>query len=168
MINAILYTSNTGFTAKYAAILSEKTGLSAYPLKEAAKKIPDGSEIIYMGWLMAGKVSGLKKAMKKYRVKAVAGVGMGGTGTQIDDVKKANLLPENLPVFTLRGGFDLTKLHGIYKFMMSTVKNTMGKKLAEKPDKTPDEEKMLDLLENGGDCVSEENLSEILEWYKHL
>ena len=119
-----------------------------------------------MGWLMAGKVSVLKKAMKKYRVKSVAGVGMGGTGTQINDVKKANLLPESLPVFTLQGGFDITKLHGIYKFMMNTVKNTMGKKLSEKPDKTPDEEKMLDLLENGGDCVSEENLSEILEWYK--
>ena len=29
---AIVYTSNTGFTARYAAMLSEKLGIPAHPL----------------------------------------------------------------------------------------------------------------------------------------
>ena len=33
---AIVYTSQTGFTARYAALLAERTGLPCRPLKEAA------------------------------------------------------------------------------------------------------------------------------------
>lgn len=33
---AIVYTSQTGFTAWYAALLAERTGLPCRPLKEAA------------------------------------------------------------------------------------------------------------------------------------
>ena len=32
---AIVYTSQTGFTARYAALLAERTGLPCRPLKEA-------------------------------------------------------------------------------------------------------------------------------------
>ena len=33
-ISAIVYTSATGFTARYAALLSRQTGLPAYGLRE--------------------------------------------------------------------------------------------------------------------------------------
>lgn len=36
--NAIVYTSNTGFTEQYARLLGEKTGLPVYPLSEAERK----------------------------------------------------------------------------------------------------------------------------------
>ena len=70
-----------------------------------------------------------------------------------------------MPVFVLQGGFDRKRLHGIYKLMMTVMKNTVGKSLARKPDRTPDEDTMLDLLENGGSRVSPENLSSVLDWY---
>lgn len=35
--NAIVYTSNTGFTEQYARLLGEKTGLPVYPLSEAER-----------------------------------------------------------------------------------------------------------------------------------
>lgn len=37
MINAIVYTSNTGYTAQYARLLGEKTGMPVYSLDEAEK-----------------------------------------------------------------------------------------------------------------------------------
>ena len=64
-MKAIVYTSQTGFTRQYAQLLSEKTGVPAYELKEAAGKLPRDSEVFYMGWLMAGSVKGLERAMDR-------------------------------------------------------------------------------------------------------
>ncbi len=36
---AIVYTSNTGYTAAYAKLLGEKTGLLVYPLSEVVKSL---------------------------------------------------------------------------------------------------------------------------------
>jgi len=38
---AIVYTSNTGYTAEYAKILGEKAGLPVYSLDEAEKNVPE-------------------------------------------------------------------------------------------------------------------------------
>lgn len=160
---AIVYTSNTGYTAQYAKLLGEKTGMPVYSLEEAeANNIP----VIYLGWLMAGRVQGYKQAAKRFHICAVCGVGMGATGSQIQDLKKVNSLPDTLPVFTLQGGFDMTKLKGIYKFMMSIMAKTAGKSLAGKKDRTADEDAMLDMLTNGGNKVSADNLKAVLEWYR--
>ena len=40
MIQAIVYTSNTGYTAEYARMLGEKTGLPVLTLNEAKKSLP--------------------------------------------------------------------------------------------------------------------------------
>ena len=164
MIQAIVYTSNTGTTEQYANLIGEKTGLPVYPLDNTAD-IARGAEIIYMGWLMAGSVKGYKKAATLFNICALCGVGMGETGSQITDVRKANSVPEGLPVFTLRGGFDMTKLSGMYRFMMSIMKKTAGKKLSEKTDRTPDEDIMLDMMLHGGSFVSVENAAPVLDWY---
>lgn len=165
-MNAIVYTSNTGFTAQYAGLLGEKLNLPVYSLDTAKKELDAGTEILYLGWLMAGQVKGYKQAAKLYKIAAVCGVGMGAGGSQIKEVRKGNAIPENIPLFTLQGGFVLNKLHGIYKFMMTTMKRTVGKKLAAKQDKTAEEQDMLDLLLHGGSRVSEENLRPVLEWCK--
>ena len=129
------------------------------------RKVSDRS-VIFLGWLMAGKVQGYKKAAKRYNIAAVCGVGMGATGSQLQDVQKANILPPSMPVFTLQGGFDMKRLRGIYKLMMTIMSKTAGKMLSEKKDRTPDEDDMLDLLLNGGNRVSEENLAAVLDWYQ--
>ena len=51
---AIVYTSNTGCTAQYASLLGGETGLRVYPLEDAMKNLPQGSPVIYLGWLAAG------------------------------------------------------------------------------------------------------------------
>ena len=162
--NSIVYTSNTGYTAEYARLLGEKTGLPVYSLAEAEQKLAAGNRVIYLGWLMAGKVQGYKKAAKRYKVQAVCGVGMGGTGSQLQEVRKANAIPEKTPLFTLQGGFDIQKLSGVYKLMMTIMVKTAGKRLAEKQDRTPDEDVMLEMLTQGGSRVSADNLAEVLAW----
>ena len=162
--NSIVYTSNTGYTAEYARLLGEKTGLPVYSLAEAEQKLAAGNRVYYLGWLMAGKVQGYKKAAKRYKVQAVCGVGMGGTGSQLQEVRKANAIPEKTPLFTLQGGFDIQKLSGVYKLMMTIMVRTAGKGLAEKQDRTPDEDVMLEMLNQGGSCVSADNLAEVLAW----
>lgn len=163
--DAIVYTSNTGFTAEYAVMLANKTGLPVYDMAEAKKKLTVGSKMIYLGWLMAGTIQGYKKAASRYRICAVCAVGMGPSGSQMQDVRKNNTIPENTPVFTLQGGFDLERLHGIYKLMMTIMKKTAGKGLADKADRTPEEDAMLDLLTNGGSRVNEENIKSVVAWY---
>ena len=163
-MNAIVYTSNTGFTAQYAGLLGAKRNLPVYSLDAAKRELDAGAEIIYLGWLMAGQVKGYKQAAKLYKIAAVCGVGMGAGGSQIQEIRKQNAISENIPLFTLQGGLELENLHGIYKFMMSIMKRTVGKKLAAKGDKTSDELDMLDLLINSGSRVSEENLRPVLDW----
>ena len=102
-MNAVVYTTNTGSTERYARLLAERTGLPAYSLAEAKKEVSTGAEIVYLGWIMAGSVKGYAAAAKHYKVRAVCAVGMGQTGTQTDSVRKKTAVPTNIPVFTLQG-----------------------------------------------------------------
>lgn len=166
MIRAIIYTSNTGSTAAYAKLLGEQINLPVYPLSEARDRVSAGSGVVYMGWLMAGGIKGYKAAAKRYSICAVCGVGMGRTGTQLDEVRKSNCISSDTPLFTLQGGFDRQKLRGVYRFMMNIMAKTAGKALAEKQNRTSEEDEMLSMMLHGGNRVSIENLSGILEWYR--
>lgn len=160
-MKAIVYTSNTGNTESYAKLLGKKTGLPVYSLKEATKSISKGTSVIYLGWLCANNVKGYKKAEKLFKISAVCGVGLCETGTADDQVRKINNIPSNLPLFTLQGGMDKTKLRGINKFMIKML--TKG--LESKKERSPDEERMLELMNDGKNFVSEENISAVTQWY---
>ena len=164
-MNAIIYTTNTGSAERYALLLAEQTRLPVYSLTEAKKTVSTGAEVIYLGWIMAGSVKGYAEAAKRYRVRAVCGVGMGQTGTQADSVRKKSAISADIPLFTLQGNFDVKKLHGVYRLMMEIMVKTAGKGLAEKEDRTPEEDDMLDMMRCGGERVKEENLSAVLDWY---
>lgn len=155
----VVYTSNTGKTERYAKMFCEKTALSAVKLCDI-KSLKKGEEVIFFGWLFAGVVKGLKKAQKRLNVKAVVGVGLGDTGAQDKSVRETNKIASNVPVFTLQGGMDYEKLHGINKFMIDMLKKMLLNKT-----RTDDEEKMLSLLNVGGDFVCEENLAAVMNWY---
>ena len=164
-MNAIIYTTNTGSTEHYAKLLAQKTGLPVYSLAEAKKRVFAGAEVIYLGWIMAGSVKGYAEAAKRYQVRAVCGVGMGQTGTQTDSVRKKSAVPAGIPLFTLQGNFDVKKLHGIYRLMMEIMVKTAGKGLAEKSDRSMEEDNMLDMMLHGGERVKAEDLRAVLDWY---
>ena len=155
---AIIYSSNTGFTARYAALLSAATGLPAYPLQEAERL--KGARVIYLGWLMAGTVKDLGRARRRYDLAAVIGVGLGAPEAQ--SVRKACRIPEETAVFTLQGGMAHAKLTGVYASMIRTLTTFLQKK----KNRTPDEDEMLRLLMEGGDFVRAENLHPVLAWFE--
>ena len=161
----IVYTSNTGYTEKYAKLLGEQLELPAFSA-EQADSLPEGTEVLYLGWLMAGVVKGYKKAAQRFSVAAVCGVGMGPAGSQDSDVRKNNAIPPEVPVFTLQGGFDRTKLHGIYRFMMGVMIKVMGSSLRKKENRTPEEDAMLEMVTNGGDFVDVRQLDGVIAWYR--
>ena len=49
--------------------------------------------------------------------------------------------------------------------MMTIMIKTAGKGLAEKQDRTPDEDVMLEMMTRGGSRVSAENLADVLDWW---
>lgn len=102
-MDAIVYTSNTGFTEKYAKLLGGKLFLPVYSLEEAKGKLAAGAEIIYLGWLMAGTVKGYKPAVRRYRIRAVGAVGMAATGRTRIRCENLIICREKIPVFTLAG-----------------------------------------------------------------
>ena len=162
-MQAIVYTSNTGHTAAYSKMLGAKIGLPVYALNEAAKKLQKGTEIIYLGWLFANNIKGYKKATKKYKISAICAVGLCDTGTAVAEVRKANSISEETPLFTMQGGMDKTKLRGINKFMI----NMLTKGLSSKKERTENDERMLELLTHDKNYVSEENITAFMKWYEN-
>lgn len=166
-MKAIIYESNSGFTKKYADFLSFKTGYPAYTIAEAKLHLKRGDEIIFFGWMLAGSVKGFKKASKKYKIHALCAVGMAVPADHFVKEIKERYHIIDLQVFYLQGGFDMKKLHGIYRFMMKTMARFVGKSMAAKENKTDEEIAMLDMMKNGGDYVKEENLDPILSWMEY-
>ena len=160
-MKAIVYTSKCGHTAEYAEILGNLTGLPIYSLKDAENNLENGTPIIYLGWLMASRVKGLNMAKREFKVSAVCGVGLCDTGTMLQEVQKANALPEDFPLFTMQGGMDKTKLRGLNKLMI----NMLTKGLASQKERSETDERMLYLLTHSENHVSEKNTASFLEWY---
>ena len=160
-MKVIVYTSNTGHTAEYSKMLGAKIGLPVYTLNEAKKKVQKGTEIIYLGWLFANNIKGYKKATKKYKISAICAVGLCDTGTAVAEVRKANSISEETPLFTMQGGMDKTKLRGINKFMI----NMLTKGLSSRKERTENDERMLELLTHDKNYVSEENITAFMKWF---
>ena len=153
---AIVYTSQTGFTARYAALLAERTGLPCRPLKEAAA-LPRGTAVIYLGWLCAGGIKGLKEARRRFRTAAVCAVGM---AAEVEEAKlrRDNRL-EGVPLFYLRGGYAPERLTGLYRPMMSLMSRMVSKASVEDEGARA----MQEAFAKGGDWVSAEQLSPVLD-----
>ena len=164
-MKAIVYTTNAGSTARYAALLGEKTGLPVYALAQAGKAVPAGAAVLYLGWVMAGKVNGYAAAAKRYRVQAVCAVGMAKTGAPTDAIREKTGVPAGVPLFALQGDFNVKKLRGLYRLMMELMVKTAGRDLAGKQNRTPEEDDMLDMMLHGGARVSAQNLAAVLSWF---
>lgn len=166
MISAIVYTSNSGYTAEYARMLGELTGLPVYDLHRVSDPQPQ-REVIFLGWLMADNVMGYAKASRFYKVRAVCQVGMGpATRTASDRLRQKLKLGPEVQVFTLQGGFDIRRLHGPYKWIMQVKCREIRRNLESKESLTPAQQLTYDMAAKGASAVKQENLTEIVNWYK--
>ena len=155
----IVYESKTGFTKRYAYMLAEKTRLKVLRVKELSKVNQD-EEIIFLGWIKAGKIQGIDK-LRKYNVKAVCGSGTGRTAEPNTEAVTEKNKIKGIPFFYLRGGcIPLKELKGMDKITMSMFL----KILKSRKDKDEKLKEAISNIENGFDGVKEENLEPVLEW----
>ena len=156
----IIYCSNAGSSKRYAELLSEKTGL---PCVEISKRASVGAdeEIIFIGWIMAGAIQGLKEIRESFQnIKAVCAVGMMKSDKAAEDTKAKNAVTE--PYFFLTGDFDINKLTGMYKMMMGMMLRMLKSKIKESGEEKGEE--MLKLFENGIKGFDEKELDAVIEF----
>ena len=154
-ISAIVYTSATGFTARYAQMLAGETGLPAFRLEEADALAP-GAPVLCLGWLRAGSVRGLKAARRRFRVEGVCAVGMAPEADP-EQLRRDNGL-EDAPLFYLRGGYAPDKVRGLDRVLMAAMK----RHLAGKSDQQS--QAALAAMRQGADWVSGGQLGPVLAW----
>lgn len=163
MFSAIVYSSCTGSCRRYAEILSSELGIPALPIEKA--RIGRDDRIIYIGWLMAGKIKGYKKALEKFNIGAVAQVGMSPATTESEEQgRKNNPVSVDIPLFTLQGAFDIKKLPLPYRLIMKAVTKSIAEKLGAKAELTEQEKATLKMARDGAGEPAAWCVSDIVEW----
>ncbi len=162
----IVYSSNTGYTRQYAELLQNATGYPTFSLDSLPSYVK-GDDVIFLGWLMAGNVMGLRKAKALLNVRCVVATGMSPESPeQADFLHRKNRLPDGVPLFYLQAGYDFSKLTGIYKMLMSVK----GKQILSEFSKKSEEEKQASatykMVTQGYSVVSADRLLPVIEWAK--
>ena len=145
MRTLVIYTSQTGFTKRYAEWITEETGADLFELDKVKKQGEDFlgryDAILYAGWCMAGKVVKsdwfLSKAagLKSKRLGVVA---VGASPNENPDVKVAmnKVLTDEqkkyIKVFYCQGGIDYDKMKGPSRFAMKMFSKSLAKSKDEK------------------------------------
>ena len=167
-IKAIVYESNTGFTKQYAELLSKTIGIPAIPTIDNSILFGDREAVIFLGWVCAGKINGIRMARLKFNPVIIAGVGM----TPQSDKYAFALAQQNnidVPFYYLQGGMHREKLKGFYKIMFNMVARPILRKAEKgKSQLSKQEQYMVDLIKNGGSFVKRENLEELIAKYREL
>lgn len=183
MKTIIVYSSQTGFTEKYAKWLGESLDCEAIPVKQAKKlDISQYDTVIYGGWCMAGSVNGLKWILnkipnlvadnKKFVVFAVGGSPMENPDLEQGMKNIANkieaLIPENLDkekaykLVYCPGGFNYDKMNIGSKLMMKMFISM----LKSKENKTKTDEEMIKRISGNYDISDKKYLEPILDFVK--
>ena len=135
MIDAIVYSSLSGSCEEYAHRMSAALHVPFFT--EQSHICPTGRKVVYIGWLLAGKVVGLNKAKERYNVVGVVSVGMGAPAANAEEVcRKKNGLGTDIAVFPLQGRFDLKRLPLPYRLIMKVKIKDIAKRLNAKAAKT--------------------------------
>ena len=160
----IIYNSKTGHTRQYAEMLAKAAKLKVYPLQEAVSTLPAQEPVLFLGWLMAGHISGIDQAVRLWDVRCAVGVGMSPNGKEnLATMAKANFVP-NAPLFYLPGGWAPKKVGWFRRRAVNAVTRGTRKALMAKTNRTEQEQAYLNMLLRGGSFVEYQNLKPIQEW----
>ena len=175
MKTLIVYTSQTGFTKKYAEWLGErlKGEFMVMPLKEAQKHsasfFDDFQAIAYGGWAMAGKVTKSKWFLDKaasWRDKRLAMFCVGGAPAESRNVEAAlkSMLTdeqrEYIKPFYCPGGFNYERMSAASRFAMKIFISSLKKK----KDATDEDRRMAELISTSYDISDKKYAEPIAEY----
>lgn len=165
MVQAIVYESNTGFTAEYANMLAEAVSLPAYARTEAFEKLARGAEVAFLGWVKAGSIQGLASVKRRYTVRVLAAVGMAPAESDMAE-GICRRYAAFAPVYYLPGGFHMARLSGGSRAAMKVMAAVAGR-LAKKPgDSARKAAEMAVLLQNGGTSVDRAYLETMIRYIR--
>lgn len=172
MKTAVIYTSQTGFTKRYAQWIAEAAGADCFELSDAKKKELSAYEaIVFGGWACAGSISKLswfKSNMDKWTDKKLIVFCVGGSPADTPDIEtavKKNFTEAELKrvdVFYCPGGFNYEKMPLPSKLMMKMF----VKALKAKKDKTEDEEEMTKYISTSYDISDKRYIEPVLACLK--
>ena len=171
----VIYTSQTGFTKRYAEWISEASGAECVEFKQAKKiKLSEYDAIIYGGWFMAGGIKNLAWFKKQFPAFSNAGkkiivYGVGGSPADSPEIPAAmqrNFTGDewkSIKTFYFPGGFNYEKMHGFSKCMMKIFR-TM---LANKKDAGEAEKNMAQMISHSYDISDKKYIEPILAELKY-
>ena len=169
MKTAVVYKSVSGFTKKYAQLISEELNCDIFDLKDFSFKISKNYDaVIFGGPLHAVGLSGLKSfksmVLKNSSIKIIV---FACGASPADEKVLAEIINKNfseseknrIAFHYLRGGFDYNKLNFTNKIIMSLFKRMLEKK----KERSEEEQGMLDSYDNPVDFISRENIQPVLD-----
>lgn len=172
MKTAVIYTSQTGFTKRYAQWIAEAAGADCFELSDARKKELSAYEaIVFGGWACAGSISKLSwftSNMDKWTDKKLIVFCVGGSPADTPDIEtavKKNFTEAELKrvdVFYCPGGFNYEKMSLPSKLMMKMF----FKALKAKKDKTEGEEEMTKYISSSYDISDKRYIEPVLACLK--
>ncbi len=149
MKTLVVYTSQTGFTKRYAGWIAGKAKADLFDLKDVQGKDASFFEaydaLIYAGWCMAGKLVKLNWFLDKatrLKGKKLAAVAVGASPNESPDVAAfmENILPDEhrqyVKAFYCQGGIDYEKMKLPSKLMMKLFASSLKKSKDEKTRET--------------------------------
>lgn len=173
MKTLIVYTSQTGFTQKYAEWLGKRMQGDVLNLKEAQKKDAaffDGYQaIVYGGWAMAGRVTKSKWFLDKsegWKDKRLAMFCVGGAPAESRNVEaalKSMLTDEQrkyIKAFYCPGGFNYERMSGVSKVAMKMFIASLKKK----KNATDEERQMAEKISSSYDISDKKYTEPIAEY----
>ena len=170
MKSVVIYSSQTGFTKKYAEWISQASGTECVEFKKAKKlKLAEYDAVVFGGWFMAGGIKNLAWFKKQIPALASAGkklivYGVGGSPAESPEIAeglKRNFTDQewnSIKAFYCPGGFNYDKMSGMSKFMMKMF-TTM---LANKKDATESERNMAQMITHSYDISDKKYIEPIL------
>ena len=155
---SVVYESQGGSSKRYALALASRIGCGCYSLRNSGDVLGGGSEIIFVGWRSGPYITGLDTAMKDHVVIAAVCVGLEQySDKDMDLIKNKNRIGN---LFYVRGAMDRSKLNRKQKLILGIVSIKMLLF-----NRSPEDRMVRDVMDNGGDLSSEDQLDPVIGWY---
>ena len=172
MKTIVIYTSQTGFTKRYAEWIAEAAGADCLELSAAKKKDLAAYEaIIFGGWACAGnisKISWFKGNIDRWAGKKLIAFCVGASpidNPEIDIALNQNFNEsehKKVKIFYCPGGLNYEKMSIPSKLMMKIFIKT----LKAKKDKTEKEEIIVKIISSSYDISDKKYIEPILQYLK--
>ena len=175
MKTLVIYTSQTGFTKRYADWISEELDADIYELKDVKKKTNDFFEtyeaIIYAGWCMAGMVVKAKWFFEKsacWNNKKLSIVAVGASpndNPEVDEFLNNLLTDEQRPfikAFYCQGGINYDKMN----FTSRTAMKMFANSLKNNKNSSEDEKKKGEMISKSYDISDKRFIDQVVDYIR--